>query len=156
MSVGCECATIAAVKLTLRKGLLAAGGLGEKLLALGDGLAAETDTLLRVEDGTLPDEALDATGTTVDLVESDLVNDLGAMLSATTRLAGLPSVEIRDTMGVGILSQGLDLLDLLREELSEALLEGLDANVSASGYPRYSDRREAVLPGSWRSSSGRR
>ena len=38
---------------TLGKRLLAAGGLGEQLLALGDGLAAETDTLLRVEDGAL-------------------------------------------------------------------------------------------------------
>ena len=66
--------------LTLRKGLLATGSLGEKLLALGDGLATEADTLLSVEDGTLPYEGLDATGTTVDLVESDLVDDLGAML----------------------------------------------------------------------------
>lgn len=38
---------------TLRKGLLATGGLGKDILALGDGLAAETDTLLRVEDGAL-------------------------------------------------------------------------------------------------------
>ncbi|KAI6756511.1 hypothetical protein HG530_011109, partial [Fusarium avenaceum] len=60
--------------------LLATGSLGEKLLALGDGLATESDTLLRVEDGTLPDKGLDATGTTVDLVKSDLVDDLGTML----------------------------------------------------------------------------
>src|SRR6478609_3779962 len=63
-------------ELTLGKRLLATGSLGEKLLALGDGLATESDTLLRVEDGTLPDEGLDATGTTVDLVKSDLVDDL--------------------------------------------------------------------------------
>lgn len=66
--------------LTLRKRLLATGSLGENLLALGNGLATESDTLLGVEDGTLPDEGLDATGTTVDLVEGDLVDDLGAML----------------------------------------------------------------------------
>ncbi|KAI6759071.1 hypothetical protein HG531_013832 [Fusarium graminearum] len=72
------------ILLTLRKGLLATGGLGEKLLALGDGLATESDTLLRVEDGTLPNEGLDATGTTVNLVKSDLVNDLGTMLPART------------------------------------------------------------------------
>jgi hypothetical protein len=65
---------------TLGKRLLAAGGLGEKLLDLGDGLAAEADTLLRVEDGTLPDEGLDATGTAIDLVEGDLVDDLGTVL----------------------------------------------------------------------------
>ncbi|RBQ93725.1 hypothetical protein VDGD_20346 [Verticillium dahliae] len=88
---------------TLGEGLLAAGGLGEKLLAFGDGLAAEADTLLGVEDGTLPDETLDAAGTAVDLVKGDLVDDLGAML----------------------LAQGLDLLDLLGKKLSEALLQGL-------------------------------
>lgn len=66
--------------LTLGKGLLATGSLGEKLLALGDGLATESDTLLRVEDGTLPDEGLDATSTAIDLVKSDLVNDLGTVL----------------------------------------------------------------------------
>jgi hypothetical protein len=38
---------------TLGKRLLTAGGLGEQLLALGDGLAAEADTLLRVEDRAL-------------------------------------------------------------------------------------------------------
>jgi hypothetical protein len=94
--------------LTLRERLLATGGLGEKLLALGDGLATETDTLLRVEDGTLPNEGLDATGTAIDLVEGDLVNDLAAVL----------------------LAESLDLLDLLGEELGEALLEGLDVEMA--------------------------
>ena len=67
---------------TCRKRLLAAGGRGENLLALGDGLAAEADTLLGVEDRAFPHEGLDATGATVDLVESDLVDDLGTMLPA--------------------------------------------------------------------------
>lgn len=44
-------------------------------------LATEADTLLGVEDGTLPDERLDATGTAVDLVKSDLADDLVAVLS---------------------------------------------------------------------------
>lgn len=65
---------------TLGERLLATGSLGEKLLALGNGLATEANTLLGVEDGTLPDESLDTTGTTIDLVEGDLVNDLGAMV----------------------------------------------------------------------------
>jgi hypothetical protein len=38
---------------TLGEGLGATRGLGEKLLDLGDGLAAEADTLLRVEDRAL-------------------------------------------------------------------------------------------------------
>jgi len=63
-----------------RKRLLATRGLGEKLLALGDGLATKTNTLLGVEDRTLPDEGLDTSRTTIDLIESDLVDNLGAML----------------------------------------------------------------------------
>jgi hypothetical protein len=51
------------------------------------GLAAEADTLLRVEDGALPDERLDATGTAVDLVESDLADDLVAVLSVVMSMA---------------------------------------------------------------------
>lgn len=47
------------------------------------GLATEANTLLRVEDRALPDEGLDATGTTVDLVEGDLANDLVAVLPVT-------------------------------------------------------------------------
>jgi len=65
---------------TFGKRLLATRGLGEKLLALGDGLATKTNTLLGVEDRTLPDEGLDTSRTTIDLIESDLVDNLGAML----------------------------------------------------------------------------
>jgi len=43
---------------TLGEGLRATGGLGESGLSLGDGEATEADTLVGVEDGTLPDEAL--------------------------------------------------------------------------------------------------
>ena len=46
------------------------------------GLAAEPDALLRVEDGALPDERLDASCAAVDLVERDLVDDLVAVLPA--------------------------------------------------------------------------
>ena len=88
---------------TLGKGLLTAGALGELLLEVGDSLTTETDTLLRVEDGTLPDEGLDTTLATVDLVEEDLTDNGVAVL----------------------LSQLLDLLDLLGEKLSETLLKGL-------------------------------
>lgn len=88
---------------TLRKGLVTTGALGELLLEIGDGLATEANTLFRVEDGTFPDEGLDTTLATVDLVEEDLTND-----------------------GVSVLlSESLDLVDLLGEELSEALLKSL-------------------------------
>lgn len=73
------------IRRTFGQRLLATGGLGKNLLALGDGLATEADALLRVKDRALPDKGLDAPGTTVDLVEGDLVDDLGAMLSAGGR-----------------------------------------------------------------------
>lgn len=73
---------------TFGQRLLAAGGLGENLLALGDGLAPETDALLRVENGSLPDQRLDASRTTVDLVERDLSNNLGAMIPITRQIGG--------------------------------------------------------------------
>lgn len=85
---------------TFRERLLATGGLGKKLLALRDltilvsalsiekritevgtyGLASEADTLLRVQNRTLPHEGLDTTGTTVGLVKGDLANNRVAML----------------------------------------------------------------------------
>lgn len=82
-------------KLTFRKGLVATGSLGEELLALGDGLAAESDTLLGVEDGALPDEALDTTGTTIDLVEGHLVDNLGAMFPVFN--AGVSQSDVRES-----------------------------------------------------------
>lgn len=115
--------------LTLRKRLLATGGGGEDLLALRDGLATESDTLLRVEDGALPDEGLDTTGTTVDLVKSDLVDNLGTMLPMVKEKLVLVDRRFmfRQSCRIAgnLLAEGLDLLDLLGELLSEALLQGL-------------------------------
>lgn len=88
---------------TLGKRLLSAGGGGKLLLEVGDGQTSESDTLLGVEDGTLPDETLDTSHTTVSLVEDDLADD-GVTL---------------------LLSELLDLLDLLGDELSKSLLEAL-------------------------------
>ena len=88
---------------TFGEGLLAAGSLGELLLAFGDGAAAEADTLLAVEDGAFPDQRLDATGAAVDLVEGDFADDFVAV----------------------VFLQLLDLLLLLREAGGEGLLEGL-------------------------------
>lgn len=95
-------------------------------MALGDGLATESDTLLRVEDGTLPDEGLDTTGTAVDLVKSDLVDDLGTMLPMVKKNFVLVDrcFMCRQSCRIAgnLLAEGLDLLDLLGELLSEALL----------------------------------
>ena len=73
------------MKLTFGERLATAGGLGKKLLAFGDSLATEADAFLSVEDGTLPNEALDTTGTAIHLVEGDLVDDLGAVLAVWLR-----------------------------------------------------------------------
>lgn len=88
---------------TLWERLLATGSLWKKLLAFWDGLAAETNTLLGVEDGTLPDQRLDATSTAVDLVQGHLAHLGVAMLFAEL----------------------LDLLNLLRQAGGECLLQGL-------------------------------
>ena len=75
----------------------------------------------------LPHEGLDATGTTVDLVESDLTNDLGAVLSVKGKrvLISMLSCGPRRSGSVHILSQLLDLLELLGQLRGEGLLEGL-------------------------------
>lgn len=75
---------IAGYAHTFWQRLLAARGLGEDLLTFRDGLAAETDTLLGVENGALPYQSLYPSRTTIHLIEGDLVDDLGAMLSVRT------------------------------------------------------------------------
>lgn len=87
---------------TLRKGLLTTLGLGQLGRALGDGQTAEADTLIGVQNGTLPNQGGDTTHTTVDLVELDLTKD-GAVVSGT---------------------ESLDLLNILGDLGAEHLLEG--------------------------------
>lgn len=72
---------------TFWEGLLAAWCLGKGRLALWDGQSSETDTLLRVEDGSFPDKGLDATGTTIHLVESNLADDLVAVVPENGSMA---------------------------------------------------------------------
>lgn len=88
---------------TLGERLLSARGVGKLLLEVGDSQTSESDTLLGVEDGSLPDETLNTSHTTVSLVEDDLADD-GVTL---------------------LLSELLDLLDVLGDELGESLLKTL-------------------------------
>ncbi len=82
--------------------LAAAGGLGQKRLALRDGLATEANALLGVEDGALPHQALDATGAAIYLVEGDLVDDLGTVLPGLSGSASVrPSVRVSRSTGEG-------------------------------------------------------
>lgn len=61
---------------TLRKRLLSPGSFRKKLLALWNCLPSESDTLLSIKDRPFPHQRLDATRTTVDLVQGNLSDDL--------------------------------------------------------------------------------
>lgn len=87
----------------LRQGLGTSRSRGELLLTLGNSQATESNTLVGVEDGTLPDKALDASHTTVSHVDGDIAERLGTV------------------GGTG----SLDVLNLLGDELGHAVLEGL-------------------------------
>lgn len=67
--------------------LLATWCLRKGLLALWDGQASETDTLLGVENGSFPDKGLDATGTAIHLVEGNLADDLVAVVPKNGSMA---------------------------------------------------------------------
>lgn len=140
---------------TLRQRLLASGSLGQELLNLGDlrsfhsqscirkkrfrqsprkktyGTATEANTLLRVEDGTLPHEGLDTTGTAVSLVKGDLANDLVAIVPAIA-LATIASCLGPEGGASDILAKLLDLLDLGGQVVGKGVLEGLSKQVSNS------------------------
>mmetsp|Transcript_24868 Transcript_24868/g.46760 ORF Transcript_24868/g.46760 Transcript_24868/m.46760 type:complete len:406 (+) Transcript_24868:283-1500(+) len=78
---------------------------GEDLLAVGDGVAAEPDSLLGVEVGGLPEHALDSTGSSDALVDGDLSQNLVSVLLLEGEEVGL----------------------LLRDLRLEDLLDGSDA-----------------------------
>jgi hypothetical protein len=59
--------------------LLSTWCLWENLLALWDGQSSETDTFLRVQNGSLPHKGLNSSGTTIDLIKGNLTDDLGAI-----------------------------------------------------------------------------
>lgn len=112
-------------KQTFGQRLFSAGRLGQKLLAFRNGLATEANAFLRVQNRAFPDEALDATRTAVDLIESDLVNDLGTMLSFPC-FALVRALEPVWARGLVVLPEGLDLVDLFGEKLCKAFLQGLN------------------------------
>lgn len=79
----------------------------------------------------LPDERLDATGTTVGLVKSDLTNHLVAIVPAITISFEL-LVEHRNEVesAEDLLAELLDLLDLGGQVVGEGILKGLSEEVS--------------------------
>lgn len=95
------------------------------------GTTTETDTLLRVEDGTLPHEGLDTTGTTVSLVKGDLANDIVAIVPAIAS-ATVDCYLCLEGRGNDILAELLDLLDLGGQVVGKGVLEGLSKHISNS------------------------
>jgi AAA15 family ATPase/GTPase len=91
------------------QGFLTTISSGQFLLALGDGLATETDTLFSIKNRAFPDKTLDTTHTTISHVNGNLTEDIATML-------GLES---------------LNLLLLLRDEFSETLLQRLQIEMGS-------------------------
>lgn len=107
----------------LGKHFSASGALGELLLAILDGAAVETDTLVGVEDGTLPDHSSEATHTTQGVLDLDLTNNLVAIgldlleelaLGGNDLLQGGLQVRLGRGIGAGTESagQGLEAIAL--------------------------------------------
>jgi hypothetical protein len=89
-------------KETFGKGFRSTGGLGEEVLAFRDSLATETNTLLSIQNGAVPDESWKTTHTTIELVNQD-------------RAKGLLAVGSTDS---------LHIFDFAWDKLSKTLLKG--------------------------------
>lgn len=98
----------------LREGFLAIGGGGKELLALGDGLATEADSLDGVKDRAFPDHALDTTHASVGHVNGDLTK-------------GLITVSLLDLLDLGL---------LLGDNGGQTLLETLGGGLGGIGHTR--------------------
>lgn len=95
---------------------------GKKIIVSGLFLARQGSRIATY----LPNEGLDATGTTVDLVEGDLTNNLVAVVpviaSVMIMVFGGGNVGVR---AVDVLAELLDLLNLGGQAIGEGLLQGL-------------------------------
>lgn len=105
---------------TFWKWLSSTWSLWQDFLTFWDSLASEADTLLSIKDRTLPDERLDTTRATVDLVKGDLADDLRSVVPS--QMSAFRFVIVMNFHGLAKL---LNLLDLLWELLGEAFLKGL-------------------------------
>jgi hypothetical protein len=100
-------------KKTFWKWLVSTWSLWKLLLDLWDGLASESDTLLRVQNGTLPNKGFNTTLTTVNLVQGNLTKNSVAV----------------------VLLELLDLLNLLWNLLTKSLLKSLHPSLASSQLP---------------------
>jgi len=103
----------------------------------------------------LPDKGLDATGTTIDLVEGDLADDLVAVLPVMQCQWPLISecgAAVADAAGGAgnVLAELLDLLDLTGQLGGEGLLQGLQLTLLAMN-PDSRILLSARIQWSWRS-----
>lgn len=89
--------------------LTALNGLGENLLALLDGLAVESDTLISVEDRALPEHALETSHTSEEVLD----------LALTERLLGVLGLDLLEQLKLG----GDGLLEGTLQVGSKSLLD---------------------------------
>jgi hypothetical protein len=89
--------------------LAALNGLGEHLLALLDGLAVESDTLISVKNGALPEHALEASHASEQVLD----------LAITERLLGVLGLDLLEELQLG----GDGLLEGALEVRSKSLLD---------------------------------
>ena len=94
---------------TLGQGFSATGGLGQELLALGDGLAAEADALLGVEDRGLPHQTLDTPHAAVHLrMKQEVVINSGFELVLDDDANGITIRRKNDMLQFGVRRRQFD------------------------------------------------
>ena len=117
---------------------------GKLSLALGDGESSESDTLVGVEDGAFPDEAL-GSDQFEGRGESMRVRAIASNAARTQQIDHRTHLDTPHTtvslvdghlaealVSVGS-SDGLDVLNLLGDELGHSVLEGLDVGSIGAG-----------------------
>ena len=110
--------------LTFRQRLLSTWGFREELLAFRYRLPSETNSFLGIEDGSFPNERLDTTSSTINLVERDLTNNLGSVVPTQSSIPELP---FRSYLCLGVLAKLLDLVNLLWQLFGKCFLQGLQS-----------------------------
>lgn len=136
---------------SLGKGLGSTRSSGQLLLALGDGLASESDTLLGVKDGSFPNEALVVSGSYKSSKRGKV-----AHLDTSHTTVGLVDGDLTERLVAVSGSDGLYILNLLRDKLGQSVLEGLGVSDVGSRKSPSDGRSELKISLSAWSDTGKR